>query len=59
MSDYISGDDVKLPPVLVSRNSWFQAAIYQATRIHIYEGFYKVERGPRCGSAKYYRIFIT
>ena len=47
MSNYISHDAVKLPPVPVSTrwNSWFQAAIFHATRIHIYEGFYKAERG--------------
>ena len=25
-------------------NSWFEAAIYHATRVHIYEGFYKQEK---------------
>lgn len=45
MRDFLS--DVKLPPVPVSTrwNSWFEAAIYHATRIHLYEGFYKVEKG--------------
>ena len=47
MSDLISKEDVKLPPVPVSSrwNSWFEAAIYHATRIHLYEGFYKAEKG--------------
>lgn len=38
--------DVKLPPVPVSTrwNSWFEAAIYHATRLHTYEGFYKSEK---------------
>ena len=47
MSDYISSDDVKLPPVPISTwwNSWFETAIYHATRIHLYEGFYKAEKG--------------
>ena len=43
MNDFISKEDVKLPPVPVSSrwNSWFEAAIYHATKIHLYEGFYK------------------
>ena len=47
MSDFISSAEVKLPPVPVSSrwNSWFEAAIYHATRIHLYEGFFKAERG--------------
>ena len=47
MSDFVSREDVKLPPVPVSSrwNSWFEAAIYHATRIHLYEGFYKAEKG--------------
>ena len=48
LSQYIPKSDVKLPPVPVSTrwNSWFEAANYHATRIHLYEGFYKVEKGP-------------
>ena len=46
LSDFIPSSDVKLPPVPVSTrwNSWFEAAIYHATRVHIYEGFYKQEK---------------
>lgn len=37
----------RLPPVPVSSwwNSWFEAVIHHATRIHLYEGFYKAEKG--------------
>ena len=47
VSEFLSKDDVKLPPVPVSSrwNSWFEAAIHHATRIHLYEGFYKAEKG--------------
>ena len=47
MGDSISSTEVKLPPVPVSSrwNSWFEAAIYHATRIHLNEGFYKAEKG--------------
>ena len=46
LADFIASTDVKLPPVTVSsrRNSWFEGAIYHATRLHLYEGFYKVEK---------------
>ena len=46
LAEFIAGADVKLPPVPVSSrwNSWFEAAIYRATRIHLYEGFYKAEK---------------
>ena len=46
LGDFIPSSDVKLPPVPVSTrwNSWFEAAIYHATRVHIYEGFYKQEK---------------
>ena len=46
LAEFIAGADVKLPPVPVSSrwNSWFEAAIYHATRIHLYEGFYKAEK---------------
>ena len=46
LADFIASSDVKLPPVPVSSrwNSWFQAASYHATRIHLYEGFYKAEK---------------
>ena len=47
LGDYIPSSEVKLPPSPVSSrwNSWFEAAIYHATRVHLYEGFYKAERG--------------
>ena len=43
--EFISSADVKLPPVPVSTrwNSWFAAVIYHATRVQLYEGFYKAE----------------
>ena len=46
LADFIVSSDVKLPPVpIFSRwNSWFEAAIYHTTRIHLYEGFYKAEK---------------
>ena len=46
LSDFIPSTDVKLPPVPVSIrwNSWFEAAIYHATRVHIYKRFYKQEK---------------
>ena len=47
LRDFIFASDVKLPPVPVSTrwDSWFEAVIYHATRIHLYEGFYKAEKG--------------
>ena len=47
LSEYIPSSEVKLPPSPVSSrwNSWFEAAIYHATRVHLYEGFFKAERG--------------
>ena len=46
VAEFIASADVKLAPVPVSSgwNSWFEAAIYHATRIHLYEGFYKAEK---------------
>lgn len=46
LADFIVSADVKLPPVPVFTrwNSWFEAAIYHTTRIHLYEGFYRAER---------------
>ena len=46
LADFIASADVKLPPVPISSrwNSWFEAASYHATRIHLYEGFYKAEK---------------
>ena len=43
---YIPKSDAKLPPVSVSTrwNSWFNAAVFHATRIYFYEGFYKAEK---------------
>ena len=45
LGEFISSADVKLPPVPVSTrwNSWFAAVIYHATRVQLYEGFYKAE----------------
>ena len=47
LSDYIPSSEVKLPPLPVSSrwNSWFEAAIYHGTQVHLYEGFFKAERG--------------
>ena len=44
--DTISPSAVKLPPVHVFTrwNSWSEAAVYHASRVHIYEGFYKAEK---------------
>ena len=46
LGDYIAASEVKLPPVPVSIrwNSWYKAAVYHATRIQLYEGFYKAEK---------------
>ena len=46
LADFIATSEVKLPPVPVSSrwNSWFQAASYHATHVHLYEGFYKAEK---------------
>lgn len=46
LADFIASADVKLPPVPVSSrwNSWFEAVAYHATRIHLYEAFYKAEK---------------
>lgn len=47
LSDFIASTEVKLPPIPVSTrwNSWFEAVTYHATRVHVYEGFYKAEKG--------------
>ena len=47
LSDYIPASEAKLPPEPVATrwNSWFAAAVYHSSRIHLYEGFYKAERG--------------
>ena len=47
LSDFIASSEVKLPPVPVSTrwNSWFEAVIYHATRVHLYEGFTKWRKG--------------
>ena len=44
---FIATSEVKLPPIPVSTrwNSWFEAVTYHATRVHLYEGFYKTEKG--------------
>ena len=44
-NDFIASSEVKLPPVPVSShwNSWFEAVCYHATRVHLYEGFFKAE----------------
>ena len=46
-SDFKHTSEVKLPPVPVSScwNSWFEIAMYHATRVHLYEGFYRAEKG--------------
>ena len=46
LADFIATSEVKLPPVPVGSrwNSWFQAASYYATHVHLYEGFYKAEK---------------
>ena len=46
LGDYIATSAVKLPPVPVSTrwNSWYKAASYHATRIQLYEAFYKAEK---------------
>ena len=46
LKEAISPADVRLPPVPVSTrwNSWFEAAVYHATRLHTYEGFFKAEK---------------
>ena len=46
LTDFIASADVKLPPVSISSrwNSWFEAASYHATRIHLYEGFFKAKK---------------
>ena len=47
LANTIAPADVKLPPVPVSThwNSWFGAAFYHSHRLHVYEGFYKAEKG--------------
>jgi hypothetical protein len=47
IGEFIPPEDVKLPPVPVSTrwNSWFTMVIYHVTRVHMYEGFYKAEKG--------------
>ena len=47
LSDYLPASEVKLPPEPVATrwNSWFQAALYHSSRIHVYEGFFKSEKG--------------
>ena len=47
LADTIAPADVKLLPVPVSTrwNSWFGAAFYHSHRVHVYEGFYKAEKG--------------
>ena len=46
LKDTIAAADVRLPPVPVSTrwNSWFETAVYHASRVHTYEGFYKAEK---------------
>ena len=46
LRDCIPSSEVKLPPVPISSrwNSWFEAATYHATRVHVYEGFYTAEK---------------
>ena len=45
LAEYLPGDLVKLPPVPVSTrwNSWFEAVMYHAAHIHVYNGFFKDE----------------
>ena len=47
LNDFIASLEVKLPPVPVTTrwNSWFETAMYQATRVHLYEGFHRAEKG--------------
>ena len=47
LNDSIASSEVKLPPVPVSShwNSWFEAVCYHTTRVHLYEGFFKAEKG--------------
>ena len=47
LNDFITSSELKLPPVPVSSrwNSWFETAMYHATRVHLYEGFYRAEEG--------------
>ena len=33
-----------LVPVSTRWNSWFEAVVYHATRVHTYEGFFKAEK---------------
>ena len=46
LREAISLADVRLPPVPVSTkwNSWLEAAVYLATRLHTYESFFKAEK---------------
>ena len=47
LSDYIPPSEAKLSPEYVATrwHSWFETALYHSSRIHLYEGFYKAERG--------------
>lgn len=46
LKDFLPSSEVKLPPVPVATrwNSWFEAAIYHSSHIHVYEGFFKSEK---------------
>ena len=41
LNDFITMSEVKLLPVPISSrwNSWFETAMYHATRVHLYGGF--------------------
>ena len=47
LNDFLPAAEVKLPPVPVATrwNSWFDAAIYHSSHIHVYEGFFKAKKG--------------
>ena len=47
LSDYLPASKEKLPPEPVATrwNLWFEAALYHSSRIHVYEGFFKFEKG--------------
>ena len=47
LNDFIASSEVELTPVPVSShwNSWFETAMYHATRVHLYGGFYRAEKG--------------
>ena len=50
LNDFIANSEIKLPPVPVSSrwNSWFEIAMYHATRLHLYEDFTAVDECALC-----------